>query len=458
VERAQQKTEEEPMPRKRKTGDGALYPVRGHGCGRVDGEWKCGKRPAECPRAVVVKWKGVVDLGFSPDGTRLQKAVTSKSQSVTRKKLDELMDEIKKTGSPLGNQKVAEWGASWLSTVLVKKPQTYRTYKSILETWVFPAIGRKNVKDVRPSDLQRIYSDMRAAGKASSTLLKAHNTMSSMFEAARLERLTPENVTRAVRPPKALKAARDTFAPDETLKLLEAASRTPDGSKWAVSLYAGIRQGERLGATIDSVDLDRGLFTVQWNLVEGNYAHGCPDPTRCFVTHRAKRPGIKSPGFCPQKRLIIPEGISVIPLLGRYMLVPPKSGESRTFPLLPRMVDMLRDHIESLGDRAQPFGLLWPDLDGNPVEPRADQEEWKQLLKLAEVKRHLATTHWARHTAISDFTAAGVPERVTGEIVGHRSPGITGRYQHVSSKDAADAMGKLGDRRVPEDEKTLSPS
>lgn len=432
------------MPRTRKSGDGGLYAVRKHGCGQVDGVWKCGKKPSECPRSIVVKWKGVVDVGFKPNGTRDQKAVTSKSQSAARKKLEELKAEIASTGSPLGNQKVAEWGAFWLSGILLKKPQTYRTYKSILETWVFPAIGRKNVKEVRPSDLKRIYDNIRDAGRASATALKAHNVMSSMFDAARLEGLTAVNVTNSVSPPKALKSSRDTFTPDETLRLLEAAARTPDGSKWVVSLYAGIRQGERLGATIDSVDLRRGLFTVQWNLVEANYAHGCGGTC-----------GKKAGGHCPSRRLVIPEGIEVRRLHGRFLLVPPKSGESRQFPLLPAMVTMLERHIESLGDRARPHGLLWPDVAGDPVSSREDQAQWRRLLADAGVDRPGATTHWARHTAISDLTAAGVPERVTGEIVGHRSPGITGRYQHVSSLDASNAMAKLGERREPKDETPL---
>jgi integrase len=408
------------MPRSRQSGDGGLY---------FDKKRKL--------------WIGVVDNGYTPEGKRIQIRRTSKSQSVARQKLEQLKAEIATTGSPLGNQKVAEWGAAWLLTLIVKKPATYRAYKSIFDTWIDPAIGRKFVKDVRPSDLQRIYADMRAADKAGSTVLKAHNVMSGMFEAARLERLTPLNVTKSVRPPKALKSSRDTFTPEETLRLLAAASRTPDGSKWAVSLYAGIRQGERLGATVDSVDARRGLFKVQWNLVEAVFEHGCRGTCG------------RKPGYCPQREVVIPEGIEVRRLWGRYLLVPPKSGEPRTFPLLPAMVEMLEQHIDGLGGRAEPYGLLWPDMEGNPVAPRDDQEQWKQLLADAKVTREGATTHWARHTAISDLTAAGVPERVTGEIVGHKSPGITGRYQHVSSLDASNAMVKLGERRSPSDEETL---
>jgi integrase len=201
-----------------------------------------------------------------------------------------------------------------------------------------------------------------------------------------------------------------------------------------VSLYAGIRQGERLGATLDSVDFDRGEFTVRWNLVEANYEHGCGGTC-----------GRKHPGHCPDKRLVIPEGMQHRHLRDRYILVPPKSGESRTFPLPASLLAELERDIAALGPN--PHGLLWPALDGSPMTSRADQAEWKALLERAKVKRIGATTHWARHTAITDFAAVGVADRVIGAMVGHKSPGVTGRYVHVSSSDEAAAMQKLGERR-----------
>jgi len=400
------------MPRKRQTGQGGLY---------FDATRKL--------------WIGVVDNGYNDLGKRRQVRVTSKSQSIARDKLKKVMDEIEQFGSPLGNQTVAEWGAFWLEGIKAKKPQTYRTYASILRTWVFPVIGRKNVKDVRPSDLKAIYENIKRAGKSESTAVKAHTTMSSMFESARLERITKINVAGDIRPPKASKTKRGTLTPPETVRILEQSRTAPNGSKWWVSLYAGIRQGERIGATIDSIDFENSTFTVQWNLVEGNYEHGCGGAC-----------GRKS-GHCPQKRLVIPDGMPSRVLRGRYMLVPPKSGEPRTFPLTDKLRDMLQVHIDQLALKPNPHGLLWPNPDGTPTSGRADQAEWRALLIAAGVTRPEATTHWARHTAISDMSAIGISDGVIGEQVGHRSPGVTGGYKHVSSQDAAEAQRKLDERR-----------
>lgn len=439
------------MPRTRESGAGGLYAIKRHGCAQVDEQWACGKKYAtDCPRAVTVKWKGVVDLGFSPDGRRLQKAVTAKTQAATRTKLEALKQQIKTTGSPLGTKSVREWGAFWVAGYENGKPQTYRAYSSLLNKWVFPMIGRKKVGDVRASDLRTIYDSMRNAEKplSDSSVLKVHNMLSSMFEAARLERLAPSNVAKDIRAPKAAKSQRNTFTQDETKRILASSEIVRDGSKWLVSLWAGIRQGERCGATIDAVDLEAGTFTVKWNLVEGNFRHGCPDPSKCLKENGPHKGKPRPAGFCPQRRLIAPEGIDYRFLEGRHMLVPPKSGEERTFPLPESIMRRLQSHIESLSMRPNPHGLLWPSGDGSPMTNKEDQLEWEALLADAGIKRDRLTTHWARHTAISDLTNAGVAERVTGEIVGHKSPGVTGRYQHVASKDAIDAMGKLGERRV----------
>jgi len=403
------------MPRTRKSGDGGLfyYPERD-------------------------LWIARFDNGFTPDGKRRQISVSSRSQSKARAKMAAKKAEIAANGgTPFGNQTVAEWAEYWMEHVQrdTMKPGPYRSYQSVLRTWILPAIGRKKVKDVLPSDLRGIYTAIESE-RSSATALKAHIVMSSMFEAARLERVTSSNITKSIKPPKTTKTKRGTFEPATTMRILQEAEMRRHGSKWIVSLYAGIRQGERLGATLDSVDLENGTFTVRWNLVDGNYKHGC-DGT-CTA---------KSAGWCPKKKLVLPKGSDYRVLSGRVMLVPPKSGEPRTFPLPWPQMALLERHIASLASQPNPHGLLWPAGDGSPMKARDDQAEWRQLLLDAGVDNHNATTHWARHTAISDLASLAIPDRTIGDMVGHKSAGVTGNYTHLSSQDSVEAMNKLGARR-----------
>jgi integrase len=51
--------------------------------------------------------------------------------------------------------------------------------------------------------------------------------------------------------------------------------------------------------------------------------------------------------------------------------------------------------------------------------------------------------HNLRHDAASALTMAGVPQRAVMEVLGHRDPRMTMRYQHLSPGHLRDAMRAL---------------
>jgi len=57
------------------------------------------------------------------------------------------------------------------------------------------------------------------------------------------------------------------------------------------------------------------------------------------------------------------------------------------------------------------------------------------------------TFHDLRHDAASNLTMAGIPQRSVMEILGHRDPRMTVRYQHLAPGHLTDAMQAL-DRAV----------
>ena len=62
-------------------------------------------------------------------------------------------------------------------------------------------------------------------------------------------------------------------------------------------------------------------------------------------------------------------------------------------------------------------------------------------LKLSNLK-----FHDLRHDVASTLTMAGVPQRTVMEILGHKDPRMTLRYQHLSSAHVKNAMRALEDR------------
>jgi integrase len=69
---------------------------------------------------------------------------------------------------------------------------------------------------------------------------------------------------------------------------------------------------------------------------------------------------------------------------------------------------------------------------GRPIDPRADHDEWKALLKSAGVRD--ARLHDARHTAATMLLVLGVPTRAVMELMGWSQMSMTTRYQHIPSE------------------------
>ena len=150
-------------------------------------------------------------------------------------------------------------------------------------------------------------------------------------------------------------------------------------------------------------------------------------------------------GSCPQRQLILANGLEHVQLDSRLCLVRPKSGKPRTILLLPQLVEALRRYLAATADRPNPHGLIWRNPDGSPITSGQDSAEWCDLLLTAGVitaeqatpLREQAdgtppapTTHSARHATATILIELGVDARIIGGIVGHASEEIT---RHVCS-------------------------
>lgn len=417
------------VPRKRDSGDGALYAIRG---GKL--------------------WRAVIDDGFHPDGRRRQRVVTSKTKEGARRKLDAIKDQIKQHGTALDTKTTLDqWATHWLETVGKPnlKPNTLLSYESVARNWIVPTLGAKKVALLKPSDVRIMTKAVADAGRTSATSRKAYQVLSLMLESARVEGIASRNVCEDVNAPVQGESNRGALSTDAALAVLKVAAEHDDGTRWWVALLSGLRPGERIGARLESLDLDSEQPTigVEWALSEVPFEHGCgrleDDSWRC---------GKKRAGSCANRRLRIPDGFEYQQLNGRLCLIRPKSGKPRYVPLMPALAEALRRYLIKTADRPNPYGLIWRKPNGEPYLWGEDEQTWRDLLFesgiIAEDQRApgspVPTTHWARHTTATVLMELGVDAKIIGEIVGHQSEAVTRKYQHVSSAAAREAMDKLG--------------
>jgi integrase len=406
-------------------------------------------------------YRGVIDDGFKPDGSRRQRYVHDRTKAGARAKLDALKAELKEYGAPLDKTTtVAAWASVWLETVCRPnlKPNSYAANASTIRTWIVPTIGTRKVASLKPSDIRTVHTAVRDAGRSSTTARHAHQVLHSMLKVARVEGLCARNVADDVTPPKTAESPRGALSPEDAIAVLKASAETGEGLRWWLALLGGIRQGERCGALIESLDLDNPsgpVYKVEWSLTQVTRQHGCGT-----LEDGSWACGKSRGAFCPRGRYKLPDGAKYRHLNMRLFLLTPKSGHTRYVPLVPQLADALRRYLEASKDVPNPYGLIWRHPNGEPITAKEDEQMWRDLLYKAGVitkeqtkepkdrapgTADIPTTHWARHTTATVLMELGVDAKIIGEIVGHASEQTTRRYQHVSSPVAREAMGRLGE-------------
>jgi integrase len=110
-----------------------------------------------------------------------------------------------------------------------------------------------------------------------------------------------------------------------------------------------------------------------------------------------------------------------------------KNGSDRTVP----MTETLRETLLALPRPLAPTAPVLPPY----ADPHVLTRSFARLVKRLELAR--LTFHDLRHDVASNLTMAGVPQRTIMELLGHRDPRMTIRYQHLAPGHLRDAMQAL---------------
>lgn len=109
-----------------------------------------------------------------------------------------------------------------------------------------------------------------------------------------------------------------------------------------------------------------------------------------------------------------------------------KGKRARSVPITPTL-------SEALARRPRPLRGTAPLLP--PCDPEVLSRKFARLVQRLGLED--VCFHDLRHAVASELTMQGVPQRVIMEILGHRDPRMTVRYQHVRPEHLRDAMTAL---------------
>ena len=372
-------------------------------------------------------WRIILALGRGTDGRHKQKWVTFHgTRKQAEKKLTELTGEVHR-GEFVEPSKITlgAWLDDWLERAVRprKALNTYRTYFSVVEKHIKPALGHIPLQQLSVLHIERYYAEVRVSARS----VAIHHAVlgRALGAAIKANKLRINVVTGADNRPTVRRKEDNlgnVWTSEEARKFLTVVKQgsAQYAALFALALDGGLRKGELLG--------------LRWKDLEG-------------TSLRVER-----------------QLLDVREDAGKFHLdtSPPKGKCGRQLDLSEDTVALLREHKRQQAElklknrlRYQDCGLMfaqeWEDQKGKqsrlglPLHRSTIGQQLDKLCVKSVVKR--ITVHGLRHTCATLLMLAGVPPVVVQKRLGHADAAMTlNIYSHVlpsMQKDAAQRLAAL---------------
>jgi integrase len=343
----------------------------------------------------------VLALGRDPDtGKYQQKWITFKgNKQQAQVELTRLVAEFDRGVEPApGKLTVDEWLRRWLRDVVAvrNRPRTVESYASLVRNHLSPALGRRKLHQLRPSDVDHMVASMRAKGLTANTALHAFTVLRKALRDAEQRGLVTRNVCRIADSPKVDKYKVDPPEMEAVNRILNEADRTEFGPILRFMAVTGIRRSEAIGLRWTNLDLDQSLVSI------------------VATAQRLRGKGVV---FQPTKTASSRRGIA----------------------LDPATVKVLRRHRASQAERVLAFGggyidpdLVFADAIGAIIDPDRLSKAFRAIaIRAGYIDVNL---HQLRHAHAAGLIRAGVHPRVVQDRLGHANAAFTMNvYGHASA-------------------------
>jgi integrase len=270
-------------------------------------------------------------------------------------------------------------------------------------------IGKKKLAEIRPLDIQSLYSKMQARGLSARTVRYTHAVLNSALKQAIKWGLLSKNPAALVDLPKRERKEMAALSPEEAGRFITAAAEDDWGLVFNLALGTGMRPEEYLALQWKDIDFERAVLTVQRTL-------------------SWRRSG------------------------GGWYFDEPKTKRSRrSIPLPPSIVRHLSQYRREQTKVRTKAGSDWQDLDlvfttskGGPLLDRnLSRRNFKAVLQRAGLPISLRL-YDLRHSCATLLLKEGTNPKVVAERLGHASTAMTmDIYSHVLPSLQQEATERL---------------
>lgn len=344
-----------------------------------------------------------VSIGKNPQTGKYESYFETFHGNITdaRKRLREVLTELDKgVFVKPGKTTVADYLNTWLHDYCKPSlsPRTHQLYSYICRVHVIPAIGKITLTDLKPQQLQTLYSDKLSSGLSARTVQICHVAIHKALKNAVKTNLISRNVADSVEKPKIQRPEMHPMTENDLSLFLEAAKKGDYYHLFYTYLFTGMRRSELLAIRWCDVDLLGMQISVS--------------RTMQYMSGVKNHISFKEPKSKKSRRLIA---------------------------LSPSTVLVIEEHLKSQEKQRQSLDLppitendlVFSHYDGSPLLPDSITHAWVKLVRKCGLRG--IRLHDARHTHATIMLKQGVHPKVVQERLGHANISTTlDTYSHVS--------------------------
>lgn len=342
----------------------------------------------------------------------------SKYQEATEQNLD------------FSDMTVDEWFDFWINNIVCDlAPNTIRNYRERYIQNIKQSIGKMQIGDVKPLHCKMILNKM-SDSYAGSTIRQTYITMGVLFKSALLNDVISKHPMNGVTFSKPIRASNDIhyLTVDEQRRFLEVARRSHNYNQYALILETGLRTGELIGLTWDSIDWDNRMLTVNKTL-EYRYDRGY---------WRAGPPKSQA-------------GYRTIPLTDKAYEILKGLYDNRTKRKESDLLSTTLDYPDRRTGETKRFtmkNLVFINYrTGEPTKNSSYDTHLYKLCDEAGIERFCM--HALRHTYATRAIEYGVQPKVLQQLLGHSNIKMTmDRYVHVTEESMLEAVQNFGQQQI----------
>lgn len=388
------------------------------------------------------RWVGTLEAGTNEKNKRRRIVVTDKDEHLAWDKLQvkrKILITEGRAAALKGSKSVQAWTTEWLRIQEKRlRPNTFNGTRSYVRKWIVPTVGQVKLEDVTADHVRRVSRAILDAGLSSTTAGTVQGVFQKCLKDARIEGYSVGSAALDVpKPRKENTRGRKAVPLEDAIHLIRVAETWPGGVRWLLAFIQGMRPAEVRGLTWDSIDLERGLMDVSWQLQ--------PLP---YNVARDRDSGFR-----------IPDDYEVHQMYLADHLVRPKShAGDRIIPIIPYVSHFLREWRDRARDPgALDLGLVFTRADGTPLSDKDDAADWRALQDAAGRWKRPPfgkgkPTYWeayeVRRATATLLLHLGVDAKIIKTIMGHSDVLVTQGYQDVSDEMMRLALEKLSEKLV----------